>query len=234
MERFARTELLIGKENLDKLNNSRVVLFGVGGVGGYVAEALVRSGIGSIDVVDNDTVSLSNINRQIVALDSTVGKYKVDALKLRLLDINPNVTVNAHKTFYLPQNDDFDFTQYDYIIDAIDTVSAKIALVENADKCNTPIISAMGAGNKLDPTKFVVTDIYKTTTCPLARVMRKELRMRNIKSLKVVYSTEEAIKQTNPQISENGKVIPASNAVVPAVCGLLIANEVIKDLINIK
>lgn len=230
MERFKRTQLLIGKEKMQKLYKSRVAVFGVGGVGGYVAEALARSGVGEIDLIDNDVVSKSNINRQIIALSSTVGEYKVDVAKKRILDINPKIKIRAHKTFYLPDNNDFDFALYDYVVDAIDTVSAKIALVEKCCECNTKIISAMGAGNKLDPTAFVVTDIYKTSVCPLARVMRRELKKRNIKALKVVYSTEEAIKQENQLFTENGKPIPASNAIIPAVAGLLLANEVIKDL----
>lgn len=230
MERFKRTELLIGSDKVEKLKNSRVAVFGVGGVGGYAVEALARSGVGTLDLIDNDTVSVTNINRQIIALSSTVGEDKVDVAKKRILDINPNAVVNTYKTFYLPDNNDFDFTCYDYVVDAIDTVSGKIALIENCNKTGTKIISAMGAGNKLDPTAFVVTDIYKTTTCPLARVMRREMKKRNIPSLKVVYSTEEALKQENPLISESGKPVPASNAIVPAVAGLLLANEVIKDL----
>lgn len=232
MERFSRTELLFGKDSISKLNKCKVALFGVGGVGGYVAEALARSGIGEIHLIDNDVVSVTNINRQIIALDSTIGRYKVDVCKERLLDINPKIKVCAYKTFFLPQNKDFDFNCYDYVVDAVDTVSAKIALVEETNIVGTKIISAMGAGNKTDPSKFEVTDIYKTTTCPLARIMRKELRNRNIDALKVVYSTEEALKQETPVFSENGKIIPASNAIVPAVCGLIIANEVIKDLLK--
>lgn len=230
MERLKRTELLIGKEKLEKLQNSRVAIFGVGGVGGYVAEALARSGVGTLDLIDNDVVSESNINRQIIALTSTVGQSKVEVAKKRILDINPDATVNIYKTFYLPGNNAFDFSQYDYVVDAIDTVSGKISLIENSQKCGTKIISAMGAGNKLDPSAFVVTDIYKTSFCPLARVMRRELKKRNIPSLKVVYSTEEAKKPQNPEIGENGKPVPGSNAIVPAVAGLLLANEVIKDL----
>lgn len=230
MERLKRTELLIGQKKLNKLINSHVAIFGVGGVGGYVAESLARSGVGAFDLIDNDFVSESNINRQIIALTSTIGKAKVDVAKQRILDINPDATVNVFKTFYLPGNNDFDFSKYDYIVDAIDTVSGKIALIENAEKCGTKIISAMGAGNKLDPTAFVVTDIYKTSFCPLARVMRRELKKRNVRSLKVVYSTEEAIKLENPEFTEGGKPVPGSNAIVPAVAGLLLANEVIKDL----
>ena len=233
MERFKRTELLVGKENIKKLNKCHVAVFGVGGVGGYVVEALARSGIGTFDLIDNDVVSQSNINRQIIALSSTVGQAKVDVAKQRILDINPNATVNVHKTFYLPGNTDFDFSRYDYIVDAIDTVSGKISLIENAQKCGTKIISAMGAGNKLDPTAFVVTDIYNTSFCPLARVMRRELKKRNIPSLKVVHSTEKAKKQDNPEFSHGGKPIPGSNAIVPAVAGLLLANEVIKDLMEV-
>ena len=230
MDRFKRTEFLIGKEKLEKLKNSKVAIFGIGGVGGYVTEALARSGVGAMDLIDNDVVSLSNINRQIIALTSTVGKYKVDVAKERVADINPDIKVNTFKTFYLPENNDFDFSQYDYIIDAIDTVSGKLALIENAHKANTKIISSMGTGNKLDPTKFEITDIYKTSVCPLARVIRKELKQRNINKLKVLYSPETPIKQTAPEFSNSGKPIPASNAIAPAVAGLLIANEVMKDL----
>ena len=225
-EQFSRLEMLIGKENLDKLKNSRVAVFGVGGVGGYAVEALVRCGIGTIDIIDNDKVAKSNLNRQIYALHSTIGKYKVDVAKERILDINPDVKVNAYKTFYTPQTSgEFDFTQYDYVIDAIDTVVGKIELVMQANEAKTPIICSMGAGNKMNPADFEVSDIYKTSVCPLAKVMRHELKKRRIKKLKVVYSKELPKK-------ENGRRIPASNAFVPSTVGLIIASEVVKDLIG--
>ncbi|MBO4940265.1 MAG: tRNA threonylcarbamoyladenosine dehydratase [Clostridia bacterium] len=230
MQRFSRTELLIGKDGLEKLNKSRVAVFGVGGVGGYVVEGLVRSGVGTLDLIDKDVVSVSNINRQIIALSSTVGQYKTEAAAARAKDINPNVIVHTHNVFYLPENaHEFDFSQYDYIVDAIDTVSGKIALVEQAQKAGVPIISSMGAGNKLDPTAFEVSDITKTSVCPLARVMRRELKKRGIEHLKVVYSKEEPLPaQTIDE--ETGKPIPGSISFVPSVVGLIIAGEVIKDL----
>ncbi|MBP3422543.1 MAG: tRNA threonylcarbamoyladenosine dehydratase [Clostridia bacterium] len=230
MQRFSRTELLIGKDGLEKLNKSRVAVFGVGGVGGYVVEGLVRSGVGTLDLIDKDVVSVSNINRQIIALSSTVGQYKTEAAAARAKDINPNVIVHTHNVFYLPENAlEFDFSQYDYIVDAIDTVSGKIALVEQAQKAGVPIISSMGAGNKLDPTAFEVSDITKTSVCPLARVMRRELKKRGIEHLKVVYSKEEPLPaQTIDE--ETGKPIPGSISFVPSVVGLIIAGEVIKDL----
>lgn len=232
-EKFARTELLIGKNGIEKLAASRVAVFGIGGVGGYVVEALVRSGLGTIDLIDNDTVALSNINRQIIATTKTVGQNKVDAAKERILDINPDVKVNTYKTFYTPEtSSQFDFSQYDYIVDAIDTVSGKIELVVQAQKNNVPIICSMGAGNKMNPTQFEVTDIYKTSVCPLAKVMRQELKKRGIKKQKVVYSKEIPIKQTETD-PKTGKRIPGSNAFVPPVVGLIIASEVIKDLIVI-
>lgn len=225
-EQFSRTEMLIGSENLAKLANSRVAIFGVGGVGGYTVEALVRNGIGTIDIIDNDIVAESNLNRQIIALHSTIGKYKVDVAKERILDINPNITVNAYKVFYTPETSgQFDFTQYDYIVDAIDTVSGKIELIIQANQAQTPIISSMGAGNKMNPADFEVSDIYKTSVCPLAKVMRQELKKRGIKKLKVVYSKE-------PPIKHEGGRMPASNAFVPSTVGLIIASEVIKDLIK--
>lgn len=236
---FSRTELILGSEAMERLKASRVAVFGVGGVGGYVVEALVRSGIGAIDLIDNDKISASNINRQIYALRSTIGQYKVDVAKARVLDINPDISVNIYKTFYLPETaDEFDFSKYDYIVDAIDTVKGKIELVVQANKCNTPIISSMGAGNKLDPTLFEVADIYKTSVCPLARVMRQELKKRKIKKLKVVYSKEIPIQPAQSLLDnciEEEKVvkrIPGSNAFVPSVAGLIIAGEVIKDLIQ--
>lgn len=218
--------MLIGKDALEKLANSRVAVFGIGGVGGYVAEALVRSGLGTIDVIDNDTVAESNLNRQIYALHSTIGKYKVDVAKERMLDINPNITVNIYKVFYTPETSaEFDFSQYDYIVDAIDTVSGKLELVMQAQKANVPVISSMGAGNKMNPALFEVSDIYKTSVCPLAKVMRHELKKRGVKNLKVVFSKEIPIKTGE-------KRVPASNAFVPSVVGLIIASEVIKKLIN--
>lgn len=232
---FSRTELLLGADAVKKLSNSRVAVFGVGGVGGYTVEALARSGVGTIDIIDNDTVSLTNINRQIIAAHSTVGRLKVDVARERILDINPNATVNAYNTFYLPETaEQFDFSQYDYVVDAIDTVKGKLELVEQANRVNTPIISSMGAGNKLDPTLFEVCDISKTSVCPLAKVMRTELRKRGIKKLKVVYSKEQPVKPVGVTDEEaNGKrQIPGSVAFVPSVVGLIIAGEVIKDLIK--
>ena len=229
---FSRTELLLGKEGVDKLKNARVAVFGVGGVGGYVVEALVRSGVGALDLIDKDVVSISNINRQIIALHSTVGQFKTEVAASRAKDINPNVNVRVHSVFYLPENaQDFDFSQYDYVVDAIDTVSGKIALIEQAKANNVPIISSMGAGNKLDPTAFEVADISKTSVCPLARVMRRELKKRGIEHVKVVYSKEEPLS-TDEKDEESGKTVPGSVAFVPSVVGLIIAGEVIKDLIN--
>ena len=232
MQRFSRTALLIGEAGLEKLKKSRVAVFGVGGVGGYVVEGLVRSGVGTLDLIDKDVVSVSNINRQIIALSSTVGQYKTEVAAARAKDINPNVNVYTHNVFYLPENaHEFDFSQYDYIVDAIDTVSGKIALVEQAQKAGVPIISSMGAGNKLDATAFEVADITKTSVCPLARVMRRELKKRGIEHLKVVYSKEEPLPaQTIDE--ESGKPIPGSISFVPSVVGLIIAGEVIKDLIQ--
>lgn len=238
MEQFVRTEMLLGAETMEKLQNAHVAIFGVGGVGGYVAEALARSGVGKFDLIDNDTVALSNINRQIIATHSSVGKYKVDVMKKRILDINPNVEVTVHKCFFLPENSgEFDFSKYTYIVDAIDTVTAKLELIVRADEVGVPIISSMGTGNKLDPTRLEVSDIYKTEVCPLARVMRTELKKRGIKKLKVVYSKEQPIKRAKnnkEQItSENtGRIkdVPGSVAFVPSVAGLIIAGQVIKDI----
>ena len=228
----SRTEALIGKSAVEKLNNSRVAVFGVGGVGGYVAEALARSGVGEIDLIDSDTVSISNINRQIVALHSTLGKYKTEVMEGRIKDINPNAKVNVYNMFYLPETAErFDFSVYDYIVDAVDTVSAKISIVERAYALNVPVISSMGAGNKLDPTAFEVEDIYKTSVCPLAKVMRRELKKRGVEKLKVVYSKEEP-KLSELVDEEKGKRVPASISFVPSVAGLIIAGEVIKDLIK--
>ena len=229
---FSRTELLLGQEGVEKLKKSRVAVFGVGGVGGYVVEALARSGVGTLDLIDNDVVSLSNINRQIIALHSTVGRLKTEVAAERAKDINPNITVHTHNVFYLPETAaQFDFSAYDYVVDAIDTVSGKIALVEQAKAANVPIISAMGAGNKIDPTAFLVADVSQTTVCPLARVMRRELKKRGIEHLKVVYSQEEPIPVKTVD-EETGKPIPASVAFVPSVVGLILAGEVIKDLIK--
>lgn len=228
MEELSRTEMLLGADAVERLKNKRVIVFGVGGVGGYACEALARTGVGQIDLVDNDTVSLSNINRQIIALHSTVGRPKVDVMKERIFDINPNIKVNAYNRFFTPESSaEFDFSQYDYVVDAIDTVKGKIELCVLCKECGTPIISSMGAGNKLDPCGFKVSDIYKTAVCPLARVMRTELKKRGIKKLKVVYSEELPVVKGE---AEGGKRIPASCAFVPSAVGLIIASEVIRDL----
>lgn len=245
---FSRTELIFGKEAMEKLASSRVAVFGVGGVGGYAVEALARSGVGEIDLIDDDKVCLTNINRQIIATHDTVGKYKVDVAAERISQINPKCIVHTFKTFYMPDTDIFDFSAFDYVIDAIDTVTGKLALVENAKKCGTLIISSMGAGNKVDPTAFEVADIYSTSVCPLAKVMRHELRKRGIDELKVVYSKEEPIKPQEdieascrthcvcpPDTAKKctaRRDIPGSTAFVPSVVGLIIAGEVIKDLIG--
>ena len=247
LNQFSRTELLFGKEAMEKLAASRVAVFGIGGVGGYTVEALIRSGVGTVDLIDDDKVCLTNINRQIYATRKTVGKYKVDVAAERIHEINPDAVVNTYKTFYTPDTaEQFDFTQYDYIVDAIDTVTGKIALVVNADAAGTPIISSMGAGNKVDPTAFEVTDLYKTSVCPLAKVMRYELKRKGIKKLKVVYSKEPPITPIDDMaiscrahcICPPGtarkctqrRQVPGSNAFVPSVVGLIIAGEVIKDL----
>lgn len=234
--RFSRTELLLGGDAMERLRNARVAVFGVGGVGGYVVEALARSGIGMLDLIDSDTVSESNINRQIIALGSTVGQYKVDAAKARIADINPDCKVTAHRIFFMPETaDQLDFSQYDYVVDAIDTVTGKIEIIMRAKSAGVPVISSMGAGNKLDPTAFVVTDIYKTSVCPLARVMRREMKKRGVDSLKVVYSTEQAIvPRYTGETQPSGKPVPGSNAFVPSVAGLIIAGEVIKELAKLK
>ena len=249
MNQFSRTELLLGNEAMERLKNSRVAVFGIGGVGGYIVEALVRSGVGEIDLIDDDKVCLTNINRQIIATRSTVGRYKVDVAAERIADINPDVKVHTHKTFYTPETaHEFDFSLYDYVADAIDTVTGKIELVMNADRSGTPIISSMGAGNKLDPSAFEVADIYKTSVCPLARVMRYELKKRGIKHLKVVYSREKALTpiddgatgcKTNcicppgtARKCTQRRQVPGSTAVVPSVVGLIMAGEIIKDLIK--
>lgn len=247
MEAFVRTELLLGREAIERLQQARVAVFGLGGVGGYVVEALARSGVGALDLVDHDTVSVSNLNRQIFALHSTIGRDKADVAKERVLDINPDIKVTLWKTFYLPDTaDQFDLTQYDYIVDAIDIVTGKLELIEQAQKAGTPIISSMGAGNKMDASAFEVTDIYKTSVCPLARVMRRELKKRGIKKLKVVYSKEPPITPLDDMsiscrtycICPPGtarkctqrRQVPSSNAFVPAAVGLIVAGEVVKDL----
>ena len=232
-ERFSRTNRLIGEVSLNKLNNSRVAVFGVGGVGGYVVEALARSGVGTIDIIDGDKVALSNINRQIIALSSTVGKNKVDVMAERILDINPNAVVNKYNLYYNEETQGlFDFSSYDYIVDAIDMVKSKILLAINAEKSKVKIISSMGAGNKLDATAFQVADIYQTKVCPLAKVMRRELKKRGVTSLKTVYSEEEPIKVGEAEEGSVKRQTPGSVAFVPSVVGLIIAGEVIKDLIK--
>lgn len=235
-EQFSRTEMLIGEEALNRLSKARVAVFGVGGVGGYVCEALVRSGVGHFDLIDKDTVSLSNINRQIIATHSTVGRDKVEVMKERMLDINPNADIRIHKCFFLPENSsDFSFSEFDYVVDAVDTVTAKIELVMKCNQEGVPIICSMGAGNKLDASAFRVADIYKTKVCPLAKVMRYELKRRGIKKLKVVYSEEIPSK---PKQDENAvttqKAVPGSVAFVPSVAGLIIAGEVVKDIVEYK
>lgn len=239
-EQFERTNLLLGEEAIERLQNARVIVFGVGGVGGHVCEALVRSGVGEIDIVDNDTVSVSNINRQIIATHSTVGRLKVDVMRDRLLDINPDAKVNAHACFFLPENaDTFHFEQYDYVVDCIDTVTGKIEIIMRAQAAGTPVISAMGAGNKLDPSRFKVADIYKTDVCPLAKTMRRELKKRGVKKLKVVFSDEKPIVPTsrrdNPvQEGPRKRDIPGSTAFVPAVAGMVLAGEVIRDIAGVS
>lgn len=233
---FERTELLIGKDGVKKLKNSHIAIFGVGGVGGYVVEALSRSGVQTFDLIDNDTVSITNINRQIIANHDTIGKYKTHVMKDRILSINPNAVVNTFEMFYIPENaNSFNLSQYDYIVDAIDTITAKLELIQRAKELDVPIISSMGAGNKLDPTQFQVTDIYNTSVCPLAKVMRHELKKRNVQSLKVVYS-QEVPRKPLKDLSEEGrrKAIPSSIAFVPSVVGLIIGGEVIKDIVGIK
>lgn len=229
---FERTALLLGKASVARLARKRVAVFGVGGVGGFVCEGLVRAGIGAIDIVDKDTVALSNINRQLIALHSTVGKNKVDVLEERLKDINKNLIIKKYKCFFLPETSEtFNFREYDYVVDAIDTVTGKIELILKAKEVGVPIISAMGAGNKLEPAGFQVSDIYKTSVCPLARVMRRELKKRGVDKLKVVYSKEEPIK---PQFEEGEEVVPGSISFVPPALGLIIAGEVVKDLIRVE
>lgn len=247
LTRFSRTQLLLGEEALDRLKNSKVAIFGIGGVGGYVCEALVRSGISSFVLTDDDKVCLTNLNRQIIATEKTVGRYKTDVMRERMLDINPDVMIETHKCFFLPENaDDFPFGEYDYVVDAVDTVTAKIELIVRAQSANVPIISAMGAGNKLDATRLKIADIYDTSVCPLARVMRRELKKRNIAHLKVVYSDEKPVRPlvciTEDTVAEGDyaseevrdhskrRDIPGSTAFVPAVAGLLMAGEIVNDL----
>ncbi|MGN1114588.1 MAG: ThiF family adenylyltransferase [Oscillospiraceae bacterium] len=249
LNQFSRTEILLGKDAMDKLRKSRVAVFGIGGVGGYVCEALVRSGVGAFDLIDDDKVCLTNLNRQIIATRKTVGMYKVDAMKDRILDINPDAQVNVHKCFFLPDNaDEFPFEEYDYVVDAVDTVTAKIALVMKAQEKCVPIISSMGAGNKLDGSQFKVADIYQTKVCPLAKVMRRELKKRGVKKLKVVYSEEQPTRPIDDMsvscrthcICPPGakhkcterRDIPGSLAFVPSVAGLIIGGEVVKHLIK--
>ena len=236
VNQFSREELLIGKETVEKLNKSKVAIFGIGGVGSYVVEGLARAGIGNFVLIDNDEVALTNINRQLIATNKTIGMSKVEVAKNRILEINPNAKVEIYKEFFMPETEGILDNSIDYIIDAVDTVTAKIELVLRANELNIPIISCMGTGNKLDPTKFEVADIYKTSICPLAKVMRKELKQRGIKRLKVVYSKEEPIKINLDNIEEitSKKHVPGSISFVPSVAGLIIAGEVIKDLIKEK
>ncbi|MDE7273555.1 MAG: tRNA threonylcarbamoyladenosine dehydratase [Lachnospiraceae bacterium] len=237
MDQFSRMELLVGAAGIEKLRNSRVAVFGIGGVGGYVVEALARSGVGTLDLIDNDKVCLTNLNRQIIATHSTIGAYKVDVAKKRVLDINPEAVVNTYRTFFMPETAaEFHFCAYDYVVDAIDTVTGKIQLVMQAEASSTPIISCMGAGNKMNPAAFKVADIYKTSVCPLAKVMRRELKNRGIKKLKVVYSEEVPIVPDRDaeamEVTDSRKRIPGSNAFVPSVAGLIIAGEVVNDLLR--
>lgn len=236
LNQFARTELLIGEDAVKKLQSSRVAVFGIGGVGGYVCEALARSGVGAFDLIDSDTVSLTNLNRQIIATTRTIGQYKVDVMRTRIMDINPQAEINVYRCFFLPENArDFPFEKYDYVVDCVDTVTAKIALIMTAKEKGVKVISAMGAGNKLDPTRFKVADIYETSICPLARVMRRELKKRGVDSLKVVYSDEipkmPVDETTNGETKgTTGRAVPGSTAFVPSVAGLIIASEIVKDI----
>ena len=249
LDQFSRTRLLLGDEALQKLSKARVAVFGIGGVGGYVCEALVRSGVGAFDLIDNDKVSFTNLNRQIIATGKTIGRYKTEVMKERMHDINPRADIRLHQCFFLPENaDQFPFEEYDYIVDAVDTVTAKLELIMRAKALDIPVISAMGAGNKLDPGRLQVADIYQTRICPLARVMRRELKKRGVERLKVVYSDEPPVqppKDTTSVSSEDGgslneeplnpgkRAVPGSTAYVPAVAGLMIAAEIVKDLISI-
>lgn len=243
LSQFSRTELLLGKEAMERLAGARVAIFGIGGVGGYVCEALVRSGVGAFDLIDHDKVSLTNLNRQIIATHQTVGRYKTEVMRERMLQINPNADVRIHNCFFLPENaDEFSFTEYDYVVDAVDTVTAKIALIIRAQEAGVPVISSMGAGNKLDGSRFQVADIYQTSVCPLAKVMRRELKKRGVKQLKVVYSTEQPVRPIRngqadsdclPEEEASGKRrrdLPGSVAFVPSVAGLILAGEVVSDL----
>jgi len=247
MEQFKRTEYLLGKEKMNRLADAKVAVFGVGGVGGYVVEALARSGVGHIELIDHDTIAESNLNRQIIATYDTIGRFKVDVMKERILSINPDAEVITHKCFYLPENKaEFDFSKYSYVVDAVDTVTAKITIIEEAKRVGVPVISSMGTGNKLDPAQFEVTDISKTSVCPLAKAMRKELKDRGITKVKVLYSKEQPIKpmnaalQANDTAQENNdnqrrkKAVPGSVSFVPSAAGLIIAAEVVKDLCNSK
>ena len=234
LNQFSRTELLIGEENINKLKKVKVAIFGIGGVGSYVLEGLVRSGVQKFILVDNDKVSITNLNRQIIATNDTINRPKVEVAKERVLSINPNAEIETYQEFFMPETEGILDNTISYIIDAVDTVTAKIELVLRANKLNIPIISSMGTGNKLDPTKFEVTDIYKTSVCPLAKVMRKELKQRGIKKLKVVYSKEEPIKPSKSDEETSKKQVPGSVSFVPSVAGLIIAGEVIKDIINIR
>lgn len=240
LTQFSRTELLLHEEGMKKLENARVAVFGIGGVGGYVCEALVRSGVGSFDLIDNDTVCETNLNRQIIATRKTIGRYKVDVMRERMLEINPNAEIRTYPSFFLPDTaSEFPFREFDYVVDAVDTVTAKLALVMTAQELDIPIISSMGAGNKLDGSMFRISDIYRTKVCPLAKVMRRELKKRGVKKLKVVYSEEPPIRpKKKPEVdcTENPvrKDIPGSVAFVPSVAGLLIAGEVVKDLCGIS
>ena len=242
LNQFSRTELLLGKDGMERLYRARVAVFGIGGVGGYTVEALARSGIGTLDLIDNDRVCLTNINRQILATQRTVGQFKVDVARERIMDINPDAEVHTYKTFFTPQTaTQFDFTQYDYVVDAIDTMAGKLELAEQAQKAGVPILSCMGAGNKMDPSAFEVADIYETSVCPLARIMRRELRRRGIERLKVVYSKEPPVTpvgeaESPPDGAGEGvrhRQTPGSNAFVPAAAGLIIAGEVIRDLTGV-
>lgn len=222
---FSRTELLVGRDGVKRLQSASVAVFGIGGVGGYVVEALARSGVGCLHLIDNDKVSVSNLNRQIIAVASTIGRYKVDVARERVLDINPDAKVYAYRTFYMPDTaDEFDFAQYDYVVDAIDTVTGKLSIIMQAKQAGVPVISSMGAGNKLEASAFEVADIYQTSVCPLAKVMRKELKNRGVKSLKVVYSKEPPMSSNRP---------PGSIAFVPAAAGLILAGEVVKELAGV-
>lgn len=234
LNQFSRTQMLFGSDAMERLKNARVAVFGIGGVGGHTMEALARSGVGALDLIDNDVVSVTNINRQIIATIKTVGRSKVEVGRERCLKINPEMKITTHNVFFTPETaSNFDFTDYDYVVDAIDTVTGKLALIECAKKAGVPVICSMGAGNKLDPTAFAVADISKTSVCPLAKVMRVECRKRGLKNIKCVYSTEPSIKPAVSEEESAKRQIPGSNAFVPSVAGLIIAGEVIKDIINL-